>query len=344
MMKFFNALLFLTIFGLFVIACNKNILPRTSKKIIKEYSVLNIPLYGEASEKRAEISGLAWHNNNLVLLPQYPHRFAGKHFGSLFYIPKKEIYKFLKGKISKIKPRKIKFSAPGLKKYSAKSDGYESIAFAGDTVFMTIEVVRADSSFGFVVKGFYDTLSNKITLFKSTLTKVHPPANLRNMSQETITLTPNRVLTLYEANGINVNPSPGVDFYNKNLKMHYRIPLSHIEYRITDATSVDSKNMFWVTNYYWPGEKELLKPGADSLIIKYGKGASYYKYKGVERLVQLEITKRRVALTDVPPIYLKLKNNGGDNWEGIARLDKLGFLIATDTYPKTILGFVKYPQ
>jgi len=244
MMKFFNTLLLLIIFSLFIIACNRNISPQTPKKIIKEYSVLNIPLYGEASERRAEISGLAWHNNDLVLLPQYPHRFAGKYSGSLFYIPKKEIYKFLKGKVSKIKPKKIDFSAPGLKKYSVQNDGYESIAFAGDTVFMTIEVVRKDSSFGFVVKGFYDTLSNKITLFKSTLTKVHPPANLRNISQETLTLTPNRVLTLYEANGINVNPSPGVDFYNKNLKMHYRIPLSHIEYRITDATSVDSKTGF----------------------------------------------------------------------------------------------------
>jgi len=79
------------------------------------------------------------------------------------------------------------------------------------------------------------------------------------------------------------------------------------------------------------------------LIIKYGKGTSYYKYRGVERLVQLKIAKKRVELTDTPPIYLKLENNGEDNWEGIVRLDKLGFLIATDTYPKTILGFVKYP-
>jgi hypothetical protein len=31
------------------------------------------------------------------------------------------------------------------------------------------------------------------------------------------------------------------------------------------------------------------------------------------------------------------------NWEAIARMDDLGFLIATDEHPQTILAFVAIP-
>ena len=40
-------------------------------------------------------------------------------------------------------------------------------------------------------------------------------------------------------------------------------------------------------------------------------------------------------------IYLELLNDGsGRNWEGLSKLNDLGFLIVTDTFPKTILAFV----
>jgi hypothetical protein len=34
----------------------------------------------------------------------------------------------------------------------------------------------------------------------------------------------------------------------------------------------------------------------------------------------------------------------GRNWEGLVRLDDRGFLLVTDLFPGTILGFVPAPQ
>ncbi len=46
-------------------------------------------------------------------------------------------------------------------------------------------------------------------------------------------------------------------------------------------------------------------------------------------------------MNDRAPIQLTLVDEATvRNWEGIARLDGRGFLIATDTYPATILAFV----
>ena len=47
-----------------------------------------------------------------------------------------------------------------------------------------------------------------------------------------------------------------------------------------------------------------------------------------------------VQLTDTPPIQLQLLSDDLRNWEGIVRLDNLGFLLVTDKFPRTMLGFV----
>jgi hypothetical protein len=42
-----------------------------------------------------------------------------------------------------------------------------------------------------------------------------------------------------------------------------------------------------------------------------------------------------------PPIQLELIDDlHPRNWEGLVRLDPHGFLLATDTYPETLLAFV----
>jgi len=49
-------------------------------------------------------------------------------------------------------------------------------------------------------------------------------------------------------------------------------------------------------------------------------------------------------LTDSAPIQLTLLSDGtARNWEGVAKLDDRGFLLATDKFPDTILAFVQQP-
>ena len=86
---------------------------------------------------------------------------------------------------------------------------------------------------------------------------------------------------------------------------------------------------FWVVNILAPDQIGLLGSGSDAV--------------PVERLVELQITDAGIVRTDTPVITLDLENQpGGRNWEGVARLDNLGFLLITDSSPRTILGFVPF--
>jgi hypothetical protein len=68
----------------------------------------------------------------------------------------------------------------------------------------------------------------------------------------------------------------------------------------------------------------------------------------VERLVEFQLSHAGIVLVDRPPIQLELPDNLlgmiGRNWEGLVRLDERGFLLATDTFPGTILAFVPTPE
>ena len=49
-----------------------------------------------------------------------------------------------------------------------------------------------------------------------------------------------------------------------------------------------------------------------------------------------------IVLTETPPIQLELGPESR-NWEGLVRLEDRGFLLMTDKFPGTILGFVGVP-
>ena len=50
-----------------------------------------------------------------------------------------------------------------------------------------------------------------------------------------------------------------------------------------------------------------------------------------------------ITLAPDPPLRLRLVSDQARNWEALAILPGKGFLIATDTYPSTLMGFVRYP-
>jgi hypothetical protein len=65
----------------------------------------------------------------------------------------------------------------------------------------------------------------------------------------------------------------------------------------------------------------------------------------VERVIEFQIQDDKIVRTNTPPINIKLSEiSDSRNWEGIARLDNLGFLIVTDKFPGTILAFLSYPE
>lgn len=310
----------------------------------KEYDLKTIELSGHITSPEAEISGLAWYGDKLILLPQYPHRFYSVDNQHIFYISKDRLMNYVNGlNTNKIEPKEIDFHAPNLQKLLNGFEGYEAICFSGDTVFITIEVENKFGVKSFIIKGKIDTAVSVLTLDENSLTQLPSEINLPNMAHETLTIYNDKIIAIYEANGKNVNTFPEAQICDFNLNTTSKIDFPNIEYRITDATKVDENGFFWVINYFYPGDEKILKPLFDC-------STSQEKYKtqkktstAVERLLKLKIENQKIILVGNEQIYIKpdtLKNSR--NWEGLAKLNSDGFLIITDKFPETILAFLPF--
>ncbi len=173
---------------------------------------------------------------------------------------------------------------------------------------------------------------------------IPPQTGIDNYSEESLLFFDGMLMTLYEANGRNVNEAPRVHRFDPQLNSLEAIPFPNIEYRITDTTSPDANGRFWAINYIFAGSIDKLEPAPDPLVAQYGIGATHKESNMVERLVELQYTPAGVELTDSAPIQLTLNSNGeARNWEGLTRLDERGFLMVTDKFPSTILAFVPAP-
>ena len=78
----------------------------------------------------------------------------------------------------------------------------------------------------------------------------------------------------------------------------------------------------------------------DPIAERYGRGSTHKVERTVERLLQLELGEQGISLRERPPIQLSLMAGEARNWEGIVTLDNRGFLLVSDTYPRTILSFL----
>ena len=291
-----------------------------------------ITLNGDITNPDQEVSGLAWYKDNLILLLQYPT-------DKIYSIPKQQIIDFLDSARTTILPKEIKWNSSGIDKRIYGFEGFESIIFNDDTVYVTIEAEKRNTNHGFIARGIIDSIKNEIKINKKSLKKVKTPVMLQNMTYETILINNNSVITIYEVNSAKVNKSPVYHQFDKNLKLDIIKPFPFTEYRITDATEIDDEGTFWVTNYFWPGDYKLLKPDLNYLITKKKD------IKPVERLLEFQIVDEKIVRTETSPIEIKLSKFGDSrNWEGIVRLDNKGFLIVTDKFPGTILAFITFPE
>lgn len=306
-----------------------------------EQPVILIALDGPLSKSKAELSGLAWQDDMLILLPQYPERF-GKEDGALFAIPKNEILDFLDGKSTQpITPTKIRFRAPGLKDSIQGFEGYEAIAFSGQNVYLTIESGKNEAMMGYLVGGQISADQSEIHIDTSRVVKIPPPVLIDNHTDEALIITGNRILTFFEVNGVKLNSNPVAHVFGLDLSQQGTISFPNLEYRVTDA-ALGPDGQIWVINYFYPEETYLL-PEADPLAEKYGAASTYKKYPQVERLVLLNYAASGITLTDVAPIQLELIKDAR-NWEGLVALDQRGFLLVTDKFPGTMLAFVPMPK
>ena len=307
--------------------------------LAKEVLPIEILLTGEATERSLEMSGLAWYNDYLILMPQYVNESKPR----FYYLKKSTINDWLNGNKEKpLNPSKIDIIMPDYFNSIKGYQGFEAICFIGNKAYLIIETKNNDSMQSFIVKGSMDIKNKTLIIDPEKKVEILLPVNIKNMGYESILKYKYRLMVLFEANGINVNSDPKASFYNSSLKQKGHISFPNIEYRITDATELDDQGRFWAINFFWPGEKKRLNPGKDLVLNNTVKGETHQEFEHVERLVEFKIDGKNIYKTNSLPIQLKLNQNSR-NWEGVVRMENKGFLMIVDEHPRTILAFIKKP-
>lgn len=306
---------------------------------VTEQSVTEIPLLGPLAKNNSEVSGLAWHEDFLILLPQYPERLGN----NLFALPKAEIMAFVEGQSQEpLQPQPIELK--GIEEiYQIEGfEGFEAIAFSNNQAFITIEAKTNPSAKGYLIAGTLSNDLSELVITPNTQAEILPQSASKNKSEEAIFTTAEQIISIYEVNGQQLNPQPVAHTFNFELEPQPTIPFPTIDYRLTDATALDDNNHFWAINYFYPGDDDLfVQP--EPLANQYGQGQSHAEQAAVERLVKFAYTPNGITRVQQAPIQLVLGPEGR-NWEGIARLGDRGFLLITDKHPQTILGFVEKPN
>ncbi len=152
------------------------------------------------SERSLEASSLSWYKDNLIILPQFPHKWDIQFDGTLYYVPRKRVENYLSGNdTSAISGEKLLFVAEGLDDIGkARGSGYEAITFIGDTVFVSIESINGNRSTSYVVRGLMDFENKKVVLDSSTKHEVKSQTDINNMGEETIISYKNSIYSIHE--------------------------------------------------------------------------------------------------------------------------------------------------
>jgi hypothetical protein len=277
-------------------------------------SYIEVPLDGLITDRKQEISGMTTYKDNLILLPENRN-------GYYFYIPFDEIMNTLRTG-DKILPVQKTFTTRKLKERYPGLDGFEAIAFNGDNVYVMVEVRIDGKMAGLLLWGTIIPSTMEIDIPEENIMLIKPPAQIDNFSFESLTITDGQLIVIYETNGSKTIDRPFQYVVNLDDMSINKTPFPHIDFRLTDATSVID-NRFWMINYYWTGDKETLGVPNDV---------------GIERLVEFKLGYNGIERSSSE--YITLDNlDDPHNWEGLVRFGR-GFLICTDKWPRMVLGYI----
>lgn len=306
-----------------------------------EQTVQTIPLAGPAAEPEAEISGLDWFGDVLVLLPQYPDQYDHNLFG----LPRQALAAALSdpGK-TPIEPFPIPLVNGSELRSLEGYEGLEAIVFTGSRFYLAVEGRSKGRMLGYLIPGKVLGNLDGLELDLANALLLPPQTSLMNKAYESLLMQDSQVVAIHELAGRETNPERQALLFSAELETVGTLDVPEVEFRITDATRLDPHDRFWAINFHWPGEKQL-PAQTDAIRERWGEGASHKDVAIVERLLEMEIRDGRIALVDRPPIELVLLDEVvARNWEGIVRWADKGVLLVTDRFPTTILAFVPFPE
>lgn len=307
-----------------------------------ETNVHEIALAPPINLDNAELSGLTWCGDKLILLPQYPKRLSADQHSYFYYLEKSDLLQALSNPdFPPLKAKPIRINEKDIRNAVSIFDGFEAIECHEQTVWLSIEAVTLLGQYQSVLVPAdiqFEPVAS-ITIHADQLTHLPSLSKLKNMGDEAIIMHGDDIIAIHEVN----DPRVVANAYARQLQRHdgtlTHIPFPSLAFRITDATKLNNDHKFWAINYKYSGDK--FNRGAhDDITQIHGEGRSHKTFYNVERLLEFELKGGAISLTNSPPILLKMQRPEGRNWEGIARLDNLGFLLVTDKHPRTILAFV----
>ena len=300
-------------------------------------SIFEIELSGLITNPKQEISGMDWFENRLFFLPENQN-------GFLFSLEKNQIIAAIENQDTMdqkpLTPKQTKFNAPNYSDLIPGFEGFEGISFVEDNIYITVEAENDGIMESYLIWGDVDRSTYAVTIPRKNLKNIKTPIQVKNMTYESIVTWNKKIYAIFEANGANLQKQATQKALSIIDKTISQIDFPSIEYRITDATKVDNNGKFWCINYFWPGDKKLLKPKTNATFNNFEKKDGPKDLDAVERLIELEIKNNEIIISNSEPIQLILDENDSRNWEGVARLDDMGFLLATDKYPRMIFGFI----
>lgn len=318
----------ITILTLWVVACD-TVSPETPEISSNEIAVQEIELSGNVTDRNTEVSGLTWHRDDLIILPQFAD--------VLYSINRADILAYLDGDTTAIEPDMIEFIVDGDLSI-AGFQGYEAIVFSDDTAYLTIEANNQGTMASYLVSG---TLTDSILrIDASSLRSISQPANVDNKGHESMVLYNDSPMPLYEWNRYSEDNSNSFAVLVDSEIQQIDFPV--IPYRMTDATALDENGNFWVISYHFPSSDTARVD--DYPYNNYLEEGSHAIYEQIESLIELQINEDgSTTWIDKAPLFLELEADPR-NWEGLARLpERNGFLLMTDKFPDTQLAFIESP-
>ena len=319
--------------------------PTPTQSVLQEAPLQLIPVQGAISLPDAEVSGMTWYDDLLLILPQYPENYPSAGGSpSLFAVPKGDLLDYIDGSAAApLETIRIPINNTQFTGQIPGYEGFEAIAVDGEQVYLSIEANDLGTMHGYLIQGSILEGTSAIDLNQESLVEIPTPVQIFNAAYETLLARDGQVLALYEANGRNLNPAPQTLKYDPNHGAFTATDFDHIEYRITDATDIDSEGHFWVLNIFMPIEFWFYTR-SDPITEMYALGETHQSNNHVERLLEFKYNDGEISFSGKPPLYLELVDDAHSrNWEALVRLDERGFLAMTDTYPGTILAFIPFP-
>jgi hypothetical protein len=293
-----------------------------------------IPLALDESVADLEFSSICWWGDELLLLPQYPE----SQHNSVFALHRDSIARAIReieaGTTgTPLQPRRIPTDVAGVPESIPAYDGLEALSIQGDRCFAIAEFGEGTDEWGAVlVSGSLERDHGGIRFEKMGDAPLGGEQMRVNFTHEALVLSGEEVWVICELNGRGIVERPVLARFSRELESLGEFPMPALEYRVTDATDVDSDGRFWVLNIFWPPDAPTVKPEDDTV--------------PVERLIPLRRQGDAIVRDEDRPV---LDLRGGNdhpmhNWEGVARWGERGFLLVTDSYPADLLAYVALPD